>query len=72
MTISWIQSGILLLDLINAQAAGRWDASGSSGVVCIHTMLIPNMKIVCNERPRKLPYTQNPNTNQMSTSVEIE
>lgn len=38
---------------------------GNTGVVCIHTMLLPDMRILCMERPHTATpkYPVNPNTN---------
>ena len=34
---------------------GRWDPSGSSGVICIHTALLPDSRLLCFERPHMPP-----------------
>ena len=44
---------------------------GTSNVVCIHTALLPNMRVLCTERPHMTPYPQNPLTNGR-TSTEID
>lgn len=49
---------------------GQWDIIGESPVVCIHTIQLPNGKILCIERPRENPYAQNPDS-QGRTVAEI-
>ena len=34
---------------------GKWDPSGKGGVVCIHTALLPDSRILCFERPHQDP-----------------
>ncbi|RKO91038.1 hypothetical protein BDK51DRAFT_12639, partial [Blyttiomyces helicus] len=42
-----------------SQSSGIWDVVGNSGVTCIHTMLLPNSKLMCIERPHKGPVRLN-------------
>ncbi|KAJ3034891.1 hypothetical protein HDV00_004579 [Rhizophlyctis rosea] len=42
---------------------GQWNVIGDSHVVCIHTVQLPNGKLLCIERPREHPYSFNPNSN---------
>ncbi|KAI8930028.1 glyoxal oxidase N-terminus-domain-containing protein [Entophlyctis helioformis] len=53
------------------QDVGVWTDAGSSGVVCIHTALLPNSKLLCFERPHITPYPMNENTNG-ANSAEID
>ncbi|KAH9271380.1 hypothetical protein BASA83_006472 [Batrachochytrium salamandrivorans] len=68
----WLSLALLALPLATtAQSLGVWSPSGSAGVTCIHTMLLPNSKLVCNERPHTF-YPTNPNTNGMvSTEIDL-
>ncbi len=34
---------------------GKWDPSGKGGVVCIHTALLPDSRLLCFERPHQDP-----------------
>eukprot|EP00842_Homolaphlyctis_polyrhiza_P003039 jgi/Hompol1/3736/HPOL_006712-RA len=56
-----------------AQDVGVWTPAGSSGVVCIHTLLLPNSRLVCNERPHDSShYPVNPNTGGLvSTEIDL-
>ncbi|KAI8906059.1 hypothetical protein EDD86DRAFT_229118 [Gorgonomyces haynaldii] len=38
---------------------GEWSLAGSSGVVCIHTALLTNSRLLCFERPHKDQYPSN-------------
>ena len=42
---------------------GSWNVIGMSGAVCLHSILLPENKILCMERPRPPPYPMNPYTN---------
>lgn len=46
---------IALVDI----ALCQWTPAGSSGVVCIHTALLPNSQVLCLERPHKDQYPIN-------------
>ncbi|KAI8809729.1 hypothetical protein BJ742DRAFT_708330 [Cladochytrium replicatum] len=58
---------------------GRWDnVTGTTGVVCIHTAMLPGpapmgskWHLMCMERPHVAPYAVNAQTNQ-ETTVEID
>lgn len=45
-----------------------WEVIGESPVVCIHSMLLPNNKLLCIERPREFPYAQNSNSDGRTVS----
>ena len=67
---------LLLLSMILSILAsnsemGMWDVAGSSAVVCIHTALLPNSKLLCMERPHMPPYPINALSSGM-TAVEID
>jgi hypothetical protein len=49
---------------------GVWEEFGISGAVCMHSILLPNEKILCVERPHVMPYPFNSYTNS-EISVEI-
>ena len=36
-------------------AIGAWDVIGSSGVVCIHAIYLPDNRLLCIERPHEDP-----------------
>ncbi|KAJ3034940.1 hypothetical protein HDV00_004518 [Rhizophlyctis rosea] len=42
---------------------GEWNVIGDSHVVCIHSVQLPNGKLLCIERPREEPYSFNNNSN---------
>jgi hypothetical protein len=48
--------------------SGSWEDAGESGVVCIHTALLPNNHVLCMERPHQSPYPINTNTNTYLTT----
>eukprot|EP00842_Homolaphlyctis_polyrhiza_P002995 jgi/Hompol1/3697/HPOL_006729-RA len=55
-----------------AQDVGVWTPAGSAGIVCIHTMLLPNSRLLCNERSHLPPYPDNPNTGGLvSTEIDL-
>eukprot|EP00842_Homolaphlyctis_polyrhiza_P004129 jgi/Hompol1/4717/HPOL_001812-RA len=75
-----LTGAVLALAIGNAMAQdlGVWTPAGSSGVVCIHTMLLPNSRLLCNERPHdSFPkgtprYPANPNTGGLvSTEIDL-
>ena len=49
---------------------GSWKVIGTAGAVCIHTLLMPNNRILCIERPKPSPYAPNPFT-KGEIAVEI-
>lgn len=55
---------IMVLALVNAQSGdiGYWDFAGDTGAVCVHTLLLPNVKLLCVERAHTIPYPPNPHT----------
>ena len=53
---------VLLTGLSVGQNIGAWQNVGNSGVVCIHTALLPNSKLLCFARPQIHPYTYNKQT----------
>ncbi|KAJ3286506.1 hypothetical protein HK104_008998 [Borealophlyctis nickersoniae] len=55
------------LDVASAQL-GQWDVIGDSAVVCIHTLQLPNGKLLCIERPREKPFSFNPYSNGRTVS----
>jgi hypothetical protein len=62
-----------ILLALQVQSQGSWTNIGSSGVVCIHTFLLPKNRIVCVERPHELPYPPNPNTGGLlSTEIDLQ
>jgi hypothetical protein len=63
--------GLILPFALSQGIIGSWDVIGTSGVVCIHTMLLPNSKLLCMERPHMPPYSINSQTNG-NTVVEID
>jgi hypothetical protein len=64
--------GTLFLASFNlAQPLGSWVNVGSSGVVCVHTAILPNNKLLCYARPHMPPYPVNQNTNGL-LSAEID
>ncbi|KAI8905146.1 hypothetical protein EDD86DRAFT_229621 [Gorgonomyces haynaldii] len=51
---------------------GEWSLAGSSGVVCIHTALLTNSRLLCFARPEKDQYPINANTNGLlSTEIDL-
>jgi hypothetical protein len=63
--------GMILPVVLSQGIIGNWDLIGTSGVVCIHSMLLPNSKLLCMERPHMPPYSINSQTNG-NTVVEID
>lgn len=58
---------------VSVKGTGKWEASGTSGVVCIHTALLPNSRLLCFERPHIGIYPVNPNTNGLlSTEIDLK
>jgi hypothetical protein len=66
---------MLKLSFIFAMVAadlGIWQSSGTSGVTCVHTALLPNSRLLCFERPHMAPYPPNKNTNGvLSTEIDL-
>jgi hypothetical protein len=62
---------ILSLAALSVAAQDTWEVIGDSKVVCIHTALLPDSKILCAERPHEDPYQPNSKTNGR-VSVEID
>ncbi|KAH6567999.1 hypothetical protein BASA50_001160 [Batrachochytrium salamandrivorans] len=58
----------LVFSLAAAQYNGVWTPAGISGVTCIHSALLPDSKLICNERPHQKMYPSNPNTNGLVSS----
>jgi hypothetical protein len=55
-----------------AVTQGSWENIGSSGVVCIHTIALPDQKLLCIERPHQGIYPPNPFTGgALSTEIDI-
>lgn len=51
---------------------GSWNVIGQSGAVCLHLILLPNNKLLCQERPRPPPFPMNPYTNgSMITEISL-
>ncbi|RKP02063.1 hypothetical protein CXG81DRAFT_11259 [Caulochytrium protostelioides] len=60
------------LSAIEGGAPGRWETwNSNTGVTCIHSLLLPNDRLVCIERPQERPYGINLNT-MGETAVEID
>ncbi|KAL2913493.1 hypothetical protein HK105_206953 [Polyrhizophydium stewartii] len=59
--------------LAAAADVGVWTSAGSSGVVCIHTALLPGMRLLCTERPHThTSYPANANTNgELSADIDL-
>jgi hypothetical protein len=58
--------------VLNVLAQGSWQLIGQSGVVCIHTFMLPDNKLVCLERPHEGIYPPNPNTGStLATQLDI-
>ncbi|RKO89589.1 hypothetical protein BDK51DRAFT_15919 [Blyttiomyces helicus] len=60
---------------VSAQSAqlGSWDIIGNSGVTCIHTMLLPEGRLMCIERPHKGPfYPGNSVNNRTVALIQLE
>jgi hypothetical protein len=47
---------------------GRWEPAGPSGVVCIHTLQLPDDKLQCMERPHPTPFKINQATGPILTT----
>jgi hypothetical protein len=63
---------LFMFSLVSSQMImGSWDVIGTSGVVCIHAMLLPNSKLLCMERPHMPPYQINTQTGG-NTVTEID
>ncbi|KAJ3278983.1 hypothetical protein HK104_001867 [Borealophlyctis nickersoniae] len=60
--------GLAATITLTAAQKGQWDVIGDSAVVCIHTLQLPNGKILCIERPRENPYVYNNNSNGRTVS----
>jgi hypothetical protein len=57
--------------VLSQESKGSWDIIGTSGVVCIHSMLLPHSKLLCMERPHMPPYSINTQTGG-NTVTEID
>ncbi|KAJ1557072.1 hypothetical protein HK405_000913, partial [Cladochytrium tenue] len=56
--------------LATTDQIGQWDVLDfNTGVVCIHSALLPNSRILCIERPHTSPYPGNPNTANLTSTV---
>lgn len=62
---------LIIPAIVCQEILGNWDIIGTSGVVCIHTMLMPNSKLLCMERPHMPPYSINLQTGG-NTVTEID
>jgi hypothetical protein len=52
---------------------GVWKDFGISGAVCVHSILLPNEKLLCVERPHQAPYAANPYTNaELATEIDLK
>lgn len=62
----------VLMSRVSTPSLGKWEASGVSGVVCIHTALLPDSKLLCMERPHQSPYQPNSNTGGfLSSQIDL-
>ena len=67
----------MILNLIHllqsAMAQGSWDIIGQSTVVCIHTFVLPNNRLLCVERPHEGIYVANPFSNGfLSSEINLQ